>query len=372
MFTRAWCVGGQAIRYATALGLHLRVAESAINERDHRQRSKLWHSLYRLEVLLSEITGRPKCIHSSAASISLDLIAEDASRPIDHEIKMMGMNPGEEWSKFLGKAGDVALDFRGGIVPWKRCHSIGKNMSEKHFIAATKLTRVADMIEDKLYLTFENPTWHSVQTTIRGLEERLQEYQDGIMVELLASSIGTADIDPRAYLELEMALCSTRMILYRPCLCDIQIQGESTVSRDFNNRCARRCVEAALSFLELLPSDPQVAEIYQVLPWWSILHYLCQAATALLLELCLNAQHMQGDASTIITGMTKAMNYVWIMSPVSKSAYKAWAILRPLLGRAMERYKSNAFARIPNEAQKPNNWSEIDDVNMEATLRALE
>ena len=62
--------------------------------------------------------------------------------------------------------------------------------------------------------------------------------------------------------------------------------------------------------LDMMPDSPVRAQIFQILPWWSLLHYICQAAAVLLLEISLNMQHMQGKRTKAMTALKKALEYL--------------------------------------------------------------
>src|SRR5207248_2658909 len=84
-------------------------------------------------------------------------------------------------------------------------------------------------------------------------------------------------------IELAMYYWSVRMILHRPCLRNLEgrIMNESRASRDFDQEAAIACVDAALGLLRLMPDSPDIAQAYRILPWWSLIHYMCQAAAVL-------------------------------------------------------------------------------------------
>ncbi|KAK7883596.1 hypothetical protein LTR67_011095 [Exophiala xenobiotica] len=77
---RAWTLLGSAIRHAVSLGLHLKVTDASMGPSEQSERAKIWYSLYTLEVLLAEITGRPKSITVTDATIPVDLITLQGTR----------------------------------------------------------------------------------------------------------------------------------------------------------------------------------------------------------------------------------------------------------------------------------------------------
>lgn len=161
-----------------------------------------------------------------------------------------------------------------------------------------------------------------------------------------------------------MYYCSVKMILFRPFCCDIQIEGESRESADFNQIGAQRCVNAAIYMLDLMPDNPIAEKVLQVLPWWTILHYICQATAILLLELCLSMLHMQDDPFKLWLALRKGLRYLWALSPGSKSAYRAWRIFRLLVGKAVQMYSHDVFKDVPTDAPTPPGWDDIDEENL--------
>jgi hypothetical protein len=149
-----------------------------------------------------------------------------------------------------------------------------------------------------------------------------------------------------------------QMMLHRPCLCEVIIENESFASREFNRSCARACVHAAMSMLAVMPDNPNVHDAYQLLPWWTLLHDVAQAAGVLLLELCLGGQHFRNEIPEIMSYLRKAMGYVWCLTEMSLSAYRAWKILRQLLSDVLQQHDDWEILDIPEEAPRPSGWTE--------------
>lgn len=109
--------------------------------------------------------------------------------------------------------------------------------------------------------------------------------------------------------------------------------------------------------LELLPDvEPGEAhEIFQLLPWWATLHYTCQAASILMLELSLKCEHLDreefdDDQKQLLMSLEKAMKYMWLLAATSRSAEKAWTIFRQLFEETMALYPEfDTMGRITRE-----------------------
>jgi hypothetical protein len=70
---------------------------------------------------------------------------------------------------------------------------------------------------------------------------------------------------------------------------------------------------------------------------------------------------MEGKLETYVSAAKKVLSYLWVFSENSKSAYKAWSILRPLLERALKQYKEEPLSEIPVEAPEPRSWTKDED-----------
>src|SRR5258706_3855437 len=74
---RAWMISGLAIRHAMALGLHVRSKAKNLTDFDKEIRYRIWWSLYSLERLLDELTGRPSCVSDRDISAPLPINIEE-------------------------------------------------------------------------------------------------------------------------------------------------------------------------------------------------------------------------------------------------------------------------------------------------------
>jgi hypothetical protein len=82
MTDRAWTFCGLAIRQALTLGLHVRSEAEELADVEKEHRIRIWWSLYSLECLLNELTGRPSCIADTDISTPLPInMSEDDFHP---------------------------------------------------------------------------------------------------------------------------------------------------------------------------------------------------------------------------------------------------------------------------------------------------
>ena len=212
-------------------------------------------------------------------------------------------------------------------------------------------------------------TWSEVQDAVRRYNIELKHWQSKLPVELtvLRPQQQMRSADPG--IELAMYYWSIRMILHRPCLCDLEgrIVNESRASRDFNQEAAVACVDAALGLLSLMPDSPNIGEAYRILPWWNLLHYVCQAAAVLILELCLGAQHCPSRVGEILTGLKKAISYLRMMARASLSAYKAWRVCRQLMADSASKLGIDTMD-VPSDMPQPPGWTPAYEMSLAKSL----
>ncbi len=267
-----------------------------------------------MEIALVEFTGRPASITTIDISTPIDAAREgaDLSAAQQTQFLMDGVEP--ESSRMVRPLSSSLI---AGTLP-------------SQFSYRVRLIILSHRIYSSLYSVGGEMSWSDVQDAVRQFNIELQQWQARIPLNLTMLQIQQPirSADPR--IELAMYYWSVRMILYRPCLCDMEgrIENESSTSREFNTEAAVSCVDAALSMLRLMPDNPEVTEAYRILPWWSLLHYVCQVTAILIIELCLGVQHCPERVDEILEGLRKAMLYLRMMSGASLSAFKAWRVCR--------------------------------------------
>jgi uncharacterized protein CbrC (UPF0167 family) len=117
-----------------------------------------------------------------------------------------------------------------------------------------------------------------------------------------------------------------------------------------------------MDLLGILPDNPVGHEIYRFLPWWSLLHYLCQAAAILTLELCLDMRHFdEADGSMVMRHLGKAALYLRCLAEGSLSAYKAWRIFQHFVAHIDAKYDADNVQRLPELTPPPHGWTEADE-----------
>lgn len=360
---------GLAVRAAICIGLHLKAADGLLERLQLEERARLWYSLYSLEVTMSEVFGKPPSLSLGYTTVPLDALEST----IDENAASLSDSVGSRklWLDFLRARRNVTQTMRGGQLPWQNFQYIGYKPPRQHRSFRVRLSRLSNNVMTQLYTPNQKVTWAETQERIGALEAKLAEWEQSLPEELSLQSIVPSNTDPRAKIDLATYYHSIRMILFRPCLCHIRIQGESNTSKEFNFSNARNCVYAAISLVNIFPDDPTPHEAYQLLPWSTLLHYLGQIMAVFILELCLNMEHFGNLAARLTPHVTKAMSYLCCLTSKSLSAYKAWRIYRRMLSVVSSSVDKFDITDIPVNACVPQAWTLVDETALRDILQSI-
>ncbi|KAH9214215.1 fungal-specific transcription factor domain-containing protein [Leptodontidium sp. 2 PMI_412] len=382
---RAWTICGLAIRHALTLGLHVRSEADDLSDYDKEIRVRLWWSLYSLECLLDELTGRPSCISDRDISTPLPVNIDEedfrpgvqlygtqdemhhtsghSSRRSSRSSKDLRRRPSATYQMPIGIAHLLAYTFPVLTLP---------ATTSTYFIYRTRLSIISHEIVTQLYCAATiKEKWVEVQNTIKGIDGRLRAWRDNLPAEY------TLDFDrwnepdwsdplvlPR--MGLAMLFNSSRMILFRPCLCKFEgrMTTQSEKSMDFNQEAVQMCIHSARTMINLIGwTARNVEKLYAFTPWWHTLHYLCEALSVLMLELAYQAQHLPTEAADILDDAKRGIRWLIMMSEESISARKAWEIFDNLVRVVAPMINWSAYD-LPTTAPVPpgyrcRSWSRV-------------
>jgi len=238
--------------------------------------------------------------------------------------------------------------------------------SSAYFIYRTQLAIISHEIVTQLYCAATiKQKWSDVQATIHRIDHRLKAWRDNLPKEfdITFDTFDEPDwndpyILPRT--GLAMLYNSSRMILFRPCLCRFEgrLNNQSIKSQDFNKEGVETCIGSARQMISLVSwSARSVSKLYAIPPWWNTLHYLCEALSVLMLELAFQSEHLPEEKPWILDDAKKAVRWLIMMAEQSVSARKAWEIFDSLIRLVAPTIKYSVFD-MPTEAPIPPgyNW----------------
>lgn len=167
--------------------------------------------------------------------------------------------------------------------------------------------------------------WAQIEARIGELKSRTEIWQSNLPTGL--DFTRKEDNGPdilRCKLTLALHYYSARITLGRPCLC--RRDARQGPKPSFSHEMAVLTLESARLMLGLIPDEPDALQLYQIAPWWCILHYLMQAATVLLLELSFGTVHMPEEEKNFISLSKKAIRWLFAMSEQSIASRRAWQL----------------------------------------------
>jgi hypothetical protein len=312
-----------ALRSALSLGINLRLTDDRTKDAAKETRSRLWWSIYSLEHLLTSMTGRASCVGEGLCSVPAPLPCEEET--FDHpDAKRLLQDPALRESQLRSTLFEPSSHHQAQswVTSCPPCPSL-------FFYFLVDLTLITHALMNKVY---------SIEGLRRGpsqVEYHVQKF--GVKMDRWLDKLppcyqfiipntdqwhlnhSQLDIIDTPFVRERVCLAlnyfSARITLCRPCLTHIhQSQSnnstqspEGTSPRSkLRAEMATHCLQASCSLISILPDTPNMPWLARTAPWWSVLHFLMQATTALLLGLafCAHAhasesQNENGDKSNI-------------------------------------------------------------------------
>lgn len=335
---------GVAIRCAQSLGMHLINTTPTLTQHQKDHRAMVWFSVLALERNITVITGRPSMIRDRDCSITMpQLVAgEDSSQKAVYPPSATSVS-----SFDFGIRASASLS----SPPVQGAFGTGQsqlpqaNNTGAYFFHYVQLTALAQDAVAQIYCPeIRHVKWSEIQRRIDELDGKLVQWNAALPKPF---NIGYPYTNPESEsyrIALAIISHSTRTIINRPCLCrlDRRILDQSLHSNHLNHVAANKCVSSARAVLQLISDKPHNAVLYQGTLWWMIVHHLKRAATVVLLELALRAEHMPAEAENILADAKKAVNWLRGVAVSDTAARRSWATLSRLLHLAAQRVGGDA------------------------------
>ncbi|ORY19882.1 fungal-specific transcription factor domain-domain-containing protein [Clohesyomyces aquaticus] len=355
---RAWVIVGISVRFAYALGLHVRNEDRSASAVRKETLVRMWWGLYSLERVLSAVSGRPSVVHEIYCSVPLPLPLSTEEMDEDTIASRTRRSAFDETSSFRSESG-AGSSLKGSINSPTWPSSKEPTNSGSYLLSWTRLSMITHKSVTQLYSARTvSKSWEDIQLSIVALTAELEAWAASLPSDLDFTAPNRGQPFQRERDILEMNYYGTRILITRSCVCrlDRRIQNQSQGSSAFNHRTGRACVAAAISVAGLLPNQVEPARIYQLGPWWSIIHSLMQALAILLLELSYEVAVEVGDNNPkpqdrqdIATSLRKLMDWLKAMRSSNKMAERAYSVALGLLEKVVDKVKpelSDQFADL--------------------------
>lgn len=343
--SRSWQANGRAARLAVSLGLNLRVDSSQMDPMSKETRGRIWWSIVALEHALLSMTGRPSCIDYQVISVQPPLPYDDAQFKLPEVAELLrDASSRERKLQLTIHASNSEVDAR---KQWLM--TIDPNQS-LYFFHLIDLSVIMHTAIKAIYSP--TATKGSIQSKILFYREKLQSWISSLQPAFTVSIYkannvrGSSAPNCREQITLAMSYYSSEIILSRPCLKDTGVEtGTNTrIPRShFENNTAKACVHFALTLISVLPNEPDMKWVLNMTSCWSLLHYIMQALTILLIQLsnCLvpvttYGKHQTGGANegegaeAVREAAKKALLWLHSMGKQESNSHRAFHISQQL------------------------------------------
>ncbi|PWY92612.1 hypothetical protein BO70DRAFT_384095 [Aspergillus heteromorphus CBS 117.55] len=337
---RSWRIAALAVRSAITLGLNMKNTSQGTAKLSKEARYRVWWCLYTFEHMLGIMTGRASTITDGICTTPFPLpfeeeqLLEPAAAQLLNEpelreeyidtamacssVRLMPSNPkGGRTARPADKPRDVTW-----LRSLQPCRALG-------FLHYVDLAVIAQEIVNRVYsLDCVKIPWSHIENRIGDLRARIDLWYTNLheSYDFIRRDDQPSDT-VRGKLFLAFHYYSARITLGRPCLC--RRDARQTVANKkptFSHEMAVITLESALRMLELIPDEPDAVRLYDICPWWCILHYLMQTTTVLLLELSFGSIHMPDDEMNFLTAAKKAIRWLFAMAENSLASRRAWEL----------------------------------------------
>lgn len=270
---------------AISLGINMHNVDDKTDAVCKESRCRLWCSIFMLEHSLTTMTGRASSLDESF-SVHAPIPLTEGSFSDSPAFSFSNDSEREKianWTLF-----ETEPQTKNRTL---RLQSI-KPSPSLYFAYQMDLSLIASTITSRIYGVHAlRDGWDQVENAIKLYSQKLNEW-----VSTINTSFAFSDNDgellrgPSSCEQAGLALhfYSTCILINRPCLSRPGLREHSGIrfSRSrFGNDTALTCVRSALLLLAVLPDKPDEEWFYTVSPWWTMLHFIMQATTVLLIHL---------------------------------------------------------------------------------------
>jgi hypothetical protein len=318
---------GISLRFALAVGLHLRNDDATASPFVKENLAHLWWSINSIESQVCALIGRPCIIPNDECTVPLPTaISERRSRSsVAHQLRTLPrMDSGNTTHSDESSSSETVN--RSEPVP----------ITPTSFLQARiKITIIMQRTLSKLYRPrISTKPWEQTHKEITTLTSELDEW----VTAVLPGGFGLVDCFPEQGVQYERMLLSfhyysARLLISRPSLCRLErrIQGQSHASALFNQKTAEACVQAAQAVTRLFPDQPNWMFICHQSPWWCIVHYMMQAIAVFLLEMSFQGTETTPNGEDLSKSTEKLVKWLRFMSHRNAVAERAYAVVMDII-----------------------------------------
>lgn len=275
---------GIATRSSISLGLHLRATHRVLDAQALEARHRLFWSIFSLENLLSDITGRASGLSSIYCSAPPPLASRNMC-PFTNgipkgRVESASENPPMNWT--------IDQEYK-HLTPQRELTREMEATRELYFFSLVDITSISHAASASVYNREALKIgWSEIQSRIDYYNEIMLDWNSGLPDSLKFDELNVNPVlSPRQSYGVSLALHfhSARIILNRPC---VTRQKGGMSSKGHLSRARKdiemTCLQSALAILSIFPEEPSTSW-FRCVTWWNILHFLVQSTTIFLINI---------------------------------------------------------------------------------------
>lgn len=330
------------------MGLNLRNESNSVPHNSRETRYRVWWAVYLLHISLCVMTGRfPSSTEDSCTTpLPVPFAEKDFSQSEvdqligDHEARVLFMRnlvlPAS--AQMAEKAVLPESEARQSSIHAQHVGQIASAAAQVlapnaplHFLHYVELGLIARRSVDALYAPGAGrKSWRSIEMVISALCSRADAWLSKLPAEFHFTQ--GAPACERERLHLAFSFYSTKIVVTQPCLSRILLQATfDDQAETFCATMAAMCVDMACQLIQLLPDTPDLTLIYELAPWWCIVHFIMQAITTILISLFIKEKTHTVQHPKAIDNVSKAADWLASLAEKDASAQRAWAAIQDLL-----------------------------------------
>ncbi|KAL9130029.1 MAG: hypothetical protein Q9217_001674 [Psora testacea] len=375
---RSWTMSGIAARHAISLGLNLRNEAEGISDSSKEIRYRVWWALCSVERVLTVMTGRissfsePDCTVPAPLPLEETALFDEADPQAIESLRRWAIRDIDSTSNTPTPSTPSSSRSHKRRSPTKPRPPVSISPSKEQnpnitpcealfFHYHTKLGVITGEALLRLYrASAVQDSWAKTLRKIKDLDGKMKKW-----VTKLPNVFDFTIAEQRDQSWVRQRVClglfyySTIILANRPCMCrvDRHVPDESDEAKQNNRLNAMSCVDAATQMLRLLPDEPETIALYNLSPWWCIIHLLMQAATVLTLELSYHGELRPDKVEETFSALKKGWKWLCEMGKDDIAAYRAWRMCDEMLRKVAPRIGKEFDETPPVQAGSESNMA---------------
>ncbi|KAJ5369932.1 uncharacterized protein N7496_006024 [Penicillium cataractarum] len=338
---RAWRMCGIALRSAVAMGIHLRTENQDVSSISKETRYRLWWALYSLDVQLCLMTGRPLNMNLYYCTTPLPVPYPEESFLDDSIARVIADENARKAivASFAPRA--ISQDGEDHQIPPPFFHSIRRKMREDeqdataapefiepnssiYFICRVDLACIGrNAIEEIHSPKTASLTWDGLETSIARINAATDDWLARLPLYYRFDKSSPSFPFVRQRTSLAFRFYSMKLVILEPCLRRvIGVPTEGPCSA-LCQTMAALCMQVARNILDLIPDEPDIPWLYEYCPWWSILHYIMQSSTILVVGFAGGVELGSLELDETLRYIKKACRWLQEMSKTDEFSRRA-------------------------------------------------